>query len=375
MGSASEGVPFEVSATAYPQHWEEEELGQSAYERTLPEMAAIPAAKIMTVNLNLTEVIATGLGVVPQVRAHRDGLAKSCADCRFDWVDGLEDSLLCLNYARSEYLTVTRPPRCPTAIWAEARLVRRVLMHDWRALAVRGVLDKSMLKGVQNGKGYLELGTDLTVLAHALRTYSESVGRAVPVEVERATVLAKAILAAGGRHNPKAEVVMRARDLQNRAFTVCMWRYNETRASIAYMRRFHGDVDRIIPSLYSARRARLGSSQRPVVSAQATVAPTESNPIRNATTSESVASIATLPAVPAPAARTLASEGSQTMQVGSDFKLEPALERDEAREREREHQRERQVARERLIAVGPFEEDPSPSPVRHGASTESQKQN
>ena len=69
MGSASEGVPFEVSATAYPQHWEEEELGQSAYERTLPEMAAIPAAKIMTVNLNLTEVIATGLGVVPQVRA------------------------------------------------------------------------------------------------------------------------------------------------------------------------------------------------------------------------------------------------------------------------------------------------------------------
>jgi hypothetical protein len=225
-------------------------------------MLALPKSKVTVVNLNLTEAIAAGLGVLPNVQLHREGLSKSVLDCRFDWLDGLEDYTLALNYARAEYLTVTRPRRCAPEVWLEARQVRRVLMQDWRALAARGLSSESLLRGVQRGKGYLELGTDLTVLSHVHRAYAAAAGVPPPAEVERASQLARVILAAGGRPDPKSEAVIGGRDMQNRAFTVFVRAYNEARFSIAYMRRDEGDVDRIIPSLYAARRARVSRAQR-----------------------------------------------------------------------------------------------------------------
>jgi hypothetical protein len=270
MGSSSDGVSapegvvsaLEKVSSELPRRWHEEELGQSAYHRRAREMLELPKSKVTVVNLNLTEAIAAGLGVLPNVQMHRERLSKSVLDCRFDWVDGLEDYTLALNYARAEYLTVTRPRRCAPEVWLEARQVRRVLMQDWRALATRGLLSESPLGGLRRGKGYLELGTDLTVLSHVHRTYAASAGVALPGEAERASQLARLILAAGGRPDPKSEAVIKARDMQNRAFTVFVRAYNETRSSIAYMRRDEGDVDRIIPSLYAARRARVSREQR-----------------------------------------------------------------------------------------------------------------
>jgi len=250
--SVPDGVVSSAGATSDSAPlWEEEELGQSAYQRRVGEMLDLPKSKVATVNLNLTEAIATGLGVLPQVQAHREGLSKSVLDCRFHWVDALEDYTLALNFARAGYLTVTRPRRCSPEVWLEARQVRRVLMQDWRALAARGVLDESLLRGVRHGKGYLELGTDLTVLSHVHRAYAASSGAALPAEAERAPELARVILAAGGRPDRKSEAVVKAREMQNRAFAVFVRAYNEARAAIAYLRRDEGDVDHIIPSLYS----------------------------------------------------------------------------------------------------------------------------
>lgn len=273
MGSLFNGVPAPDGVVSgagapseLPQRWEQEELGQTAYQRRVGEMLALPVTKVLSVNRNLTEVVATGLGVLPKVQALREGLAQSVLDCRFHWVDALEDYTLALNFARAEYLTVTRPQRCAPEVWLEARQVRRVLMQDWRALAARGVLNDSLLRGVRAGKGFLELGTDLTVLSHVHRAYAASSGAALPVEAERAAVLARTILAAGGRPDRKSEAVVNARDLQNRAFSVFVRAYGEARASIAYMRRDAGDVDHIIPSLYA--RGRRTSGPRRVKSAQ-----------------------------------------------------------------------------------------------------------
>jgi len=269
MGSLTDeaSVPGGVVSPAeasleLPQRWEEEELGQIAYQRLIGEMLNLPQSKVTTVNLNLTEAIATALGVLPNVQAHREGLSKSVLDCRFHWVDGLEDYTLALNFARAGYLTVTCPPRCAPEVWLEARQVRRVLMQDWRALTARGVLDESLLRGVRAGKGYLEMGTDLTVLSHVHRAYAASSGAALPPEAVRAPELARSILTAGGRPDRKSEAVVKARDLQNRAYSLFLRAYNEARFSIAYMRRDAGDVDRIIPSLYAARWARTTSGRR-----------------------------------------------------------------------------------------------------------------
>jgi len=259
---APEGVVSPAKTTAEsaesPRLWEEE-LGQVAYQRGTKEMLELPNEKVMVVNLNLTETIAVGLGVLPNVRALRESMPKFVLDCRFDWIDALEDYILALNYARAAYLTVTRPKRCAPEVWLEARHVRRVLMHDWRALAARGLLDHSLLRGLQRGKGYLELGSDLTALAHVHRAYAASSGAALPPEVERASLLARSILTAGGRPNPKSAAVIEARDMQNRNFTLFVRAYNETRHVIIYMRRNDGDADRIIPSLYAARKARAGA--------------------------------------------------------------------------------------------------------------------
>ena len=122
MSSSSNGVSApaggvvsssEKATSELPRRWEEEELGQGAYQRCLPEMLGLAKAKIMVVNLNLTELVATGLGVLPNVRMHRAALAKSVLDCRFHWVDSLEDYMLALNYARN-------PPR--PAVYEDPRL-------------------------------------------------------------------------------------------------------------------------------------------------------------------------------------------------------------------------------------------------------------
>ncbi|HYP99128.1 MAG TPA: hypothetical protein VER96_10655 [Polyangiaceae bacterium] len=256
------GVVSSAAASELSQRWDEEELGQTAYQRRIGEMLDLPNSKIAVVNLNLTEAIATGLGVLPNVQAFREALSKSVLDCRFQWLDALEDYTLALNFARAQYLTVTRPRRCAPEVWLEARQVRRVLMYDWRALAARGLLDESLLRGVRTGKGYLEMGTDLTVLAHVHRAYAAASGSALSAEAERASVLARSILAAGGRPDRKSEAVAKARNMQNRAFSVFVRAYNEARFSIAYMRRDEGDVDRIIPSLYAARRVRSAGGRR-----------------------------------------------------------------------------------------------------------------
>jgi hypothetical protein len=252
------------STSELPRRWAEEELGQAAYQRCLPQMLALPPSQIKVVNLNLTELVATGLGVLPNVRTHRAALEKSVLDCRFHWVDALEDYMLALNYARAEYLTVTRPNRCSPELWLEARQVRRALMHDWYALGARGLLTESLLRGLKRGKGYLEMGSDLTVLSHVHRVYAASAGVAVPAEAERAEVLARWILTAGGRPDPKSKVVLQTRDMQNRMFTVAVRGYGEIRHAVTYMRRDQGDVDELFPSFYAARRTGASTARRAV---------------------------------------------------------------------------------------------------------------
>lgn len=262
MGSSNDENSSEASSLGIPGRWEDEELGQAAFERFLPEMLDLPESKVMTVNLNVTQSIATAFGALERVRAHREDLVKACANCRFHWVDALEDCALALNYARAEYLTVTRPSRCSPEVWAEARRVRRALMHQWRGAAERTHVNDSLSLALQRGKGYLEMGADLTILAHALRAHSAGKGVEPSPEVQRAEALSKLILTAGGRPNARSEALVRARNVQNRAFTLFVRSFNETRLSMAYARRDERDFDDIIPSLYSARRSQSSRSKR-----------------------------------------------------------------------------------------------------------------
>jgi hypothetical protein len=79
---------------------------------------------------------------------------------------------------------------------------------------------------------------------------------ATVTELARAKVLANRLITALGRREqappPKSETSL----LRQRAFTLLVRAYAEVRHALTYIRRHHGDVDKIAPSLWAGRGKR-----------------------------------------------------------------------------------------------------------------------
>jgi hypothetical protein len=238
---------------------EGETSAEEAFARRLPEFLALSPKEVLHINLDLPSAIATALGVLPKVRALREALESAVRKYNFALVDGLEDYALALNHAHASYLATTRPIRCSRESLAEARLLRRKLLQDLKAFATRGLVEAEKWKQLRGAVGYVNLATDLSLLSHIYRSSAQLLPSnpvASKAEIERATELAKQMLTAAGRRRPKAETAAVAADLRARVFTVFVRSYDETRHGIAFLRREEGDVDSIVPSLFSVHRAR-----------------------------------------------------------------------------------------------------------------------
>jgi hypothetical protein len=237
---------------------EDEEPVDAVIARRLPQLVALRPDELLVVNLELPSAIATALGVAPRLKALWRTLRSALLDFDFDLVEALEDFALVLNHAHGEYL-VAIPPEVPHARWVkEALHLRRALRAKARGLVAAGVISSDSLALLQGTASHRAVANDLVLLAelerrNVLGCSAQSVRTAQ--EAERVRIVTAELLAAMGNSQANAAELDAARDFRQRAFTLFVRSYAEARAGVAFVRRNHGDVDRLIPSLYSRRRA------------------------------------------------------------------------------------------------------------------------
>lgn len=233
-----------------------------ALAKVKPEMAALAADDLGTINVDIPQSVSLVLGVIPQIMPLRAQIAESLPDHPIAALDKLEAYALAAYHAHILSLPPETTENRVAALLEEATPLREVMLSDAEALARRKLLDPEAVAAIRAGQGNVDKANDLVALA-ALFTGSwgeiENKTATSLAEVARAGELGPALLAAlGAREHRVAMEPAEAADQRRRAFTLFFRAYDETRRALAYLRWHEGDADLLAPSLYKGRGPRAG---------------------------------------------------------------------------------------------------------------------
>ncbi|HET9956326.1 MAG TPA: hypothetical protein VFQ61_17580 [Polyangiaceae bacterium] len=237
----------------------------AAFQRVLPELQDLSKRSLIPVNLNVASVVARVLALIPGLRPLRPELERSLLDFRGDWFDRLEDYALALHHAQSQYLAHAQP-KPPRELTANSIGLRALLLAEVDLLIRRGSLDEQVVERVRGFVGYTNLATDLRTLAQLIETHRAKIEGHSPLalaDAERARALAAKLLEAQRARAAASAELARVRAVRDRAFSLLVRAYKETRAGVLYVRRNHANVAELVPSLFSDRGDR-GARPRPV---------------------------------------------------------------------------------------------------------------
>jgi hypothetical protein len=238
--------------TATPPTAVDQALFVEAYERLLPEFRALAADEVAPVNVDVTSAVASTLGVIGELRSHREDVAKLP---RFDVekFDKIEQYAMALSHAQGLHATAQKPPDDFRDLYDEAARVRDVLHVDVTALIGRGMVRADALKDYKGLNGYKNLAADLQILAIVIKdNWPRVQGKCATqkAELDHAFVLMERLMRAVGYREQTGASVVEAADLRARAFTLFTRAYDEARRAMIYLRWHDGDADDVVPSLY-----------------------------------------------------------------------------------------------------------------------------
>jgi hypothetical protein len=227
----------------------------SAYARVLPEMDALPASEVITINIDVPTAVTSALGAWPKISMLRSELAMRLPDFDVAQLDRLEAYARATAHAHALYMAASSPTGLQQLGERVAKL-REVLCSDAVALSKRGLLDGERLKQLKGPPGYKNMAFDLLALAALFRERWSALEGKTPIqlnELTQAETLAEDLIAAVGRRERASTQATAASDRRQRAFTLLANAYDQARRGITYLRWNDGDADLIAPSLYAGR--------------------------------------------------------------------------------------------------------------------------
>jgi hypothetical protein len=232
---------------------------RDAYQTLLEEMRAIPADKLMIVNLDIPTAVTTVLGALPQVRAIRAQVVATMPQFDIARFDKLEAYTLAVGYANSLYLAASQPSESLEDLAAEGVTMRDLLVAEATTLSQRRLIDGQRLKELKGANGYRNLAVDLFTLAAMVREVWPTLGGKTTLqlsELDQAETLADKLLTAVGQREQGPAVIATSAENRQRAFTLFISAYDNVRRVVTFLRWNEDDVDEIAPSLYGkgARR-------------------------------------------------------------------------------------------------------------------------
>jgi hypothetical protein len=241
----------------------EETLAADAYERVKAELAALAPEELAQVNLDVTSAVTTILGVLPEIRALRQRIAKELSTFDLTAFDKLEDYALALKYAHTGYLTATQPPDDLPALSTQAAKLRERLLADAQSLAHYGLVDGGQLAQMKGANGNKNVAQDLEILSKVLQQNWQKFQGKSPVtadDLQTAARLSTRLLRIVGVREQGPAILAEATEQRMRAFTRVLQVYEAARLAIGYLRAREGDAETIVPSLYGGRPRRRSSS-------------------------------------------------------------------------------------------------------------------
>lgn len=228
-----------------------------AYQQTLTEMRALPEAEVLQVNLNVGLCVSTTLGCLEKVRAMQGRIATlPCTDLKA--VNSLERYALALAQAQALVGASGRSELSVSDLYRQARLKRDVFRLDLRSLAQHGVLSQPAPRPKPGSRGYHGVAFELMSLVAFLRhEWPNVAGKTLVTEqhLREAETLCHLLLTSVGEEAQKAAREQRAEQLmlRDRAFTLLMKAYEETRRAVAYLLWDEDQGSAVLPSLYAVR--------------------------------------------------------------------------------------------------------------------------
>jgi len=238
--------------------FDDESAFYAAYERRLREIEAVPEAELLQVNLDVEAAVTTILGTLPKVGELRDQMSKLLS---FDMklVDGLEDYAQAAGEANSRYLIAVAPPEDLVKLNEQALALREMLRSDALALVNRKLISKDRIASFTGRVGYRNVAFELMDWANVFRDCWKAVQGKTAVtadEVQNAKALAEKIIRAVGQKEQAPAAAAEAAEVRQRAFTLMVKAYDQTRRGVAFLRWEEGDIELITPSLYAGRGGR-----------------------------------------------------------------------------------------------------------------------
>jgi len=199
---------------------------RDAYQTLLEEMRAVPADKLMIVNLDIPTAVTTVLGALPQIRAMR---AQVMAMPQMDIArfDKLEAYTLAVGYANSLYLAASQPSESLEDLAAEGVTMRDLLVAEATTLSQRRLIDGQRLKELKGANGYRNLAVDLFTLAAMVREVWPTLGGKTTLqlsELDQAETLADKLLTSASKGLPSSRRPRRTASARLR----CSFRHTTT---------------------------------------------------------------------------------------------------------------------------------------------------
>ena len=232
-----------------------------AYERVKGELAALKPEQVRQVNLDVPEAVATIVCVVPGLKILRERLKRELAAFDLEAFDKLEDYAWALSHAHTLLLMATRAPDDVPVLVADATRLRKWLLADVHSLIQHQLVDKTHLAKLKGPNGYKNIAHDLQVLSAALQANWPKIQGRSPTtteDLETALRLSGRMLRLVGARDHEPAYLAEARERRQRAFTLTIRVYEETRRAVRYILRVppEAKADSIIPSLYSGKLRR-----------------------------------------------------------------------------------------------------------------------
>ncbi|MDB4984915.1 MAG: hypothetical protein JWN04_93 [Myxococcaceae bacterium] len=246
----------------------------AAYESVLEELAGVQEADLVHINVDVTMAVTTALHALGAIRGLRSELKAALKNFDAERFDKLETYAWALFHAHAKYVGATLPVEAMPELVAEATRMRDLLLSDAQALARRGILDGTLLRGVKVATGYRPLALDLEVLASMLEAnWGKLKGKTAisQEELVAAHGLASRLLSAIGQVDRSPAAQVEAGQARQRAYSLFFRAYDEVRRAVTYLRWHEDDVEQIIPSLFAGRGAgRRTDGQTPTVPSDTT---------------------------------------------------------------------------------------------------------
>ncbi|HEX7477387.1 MAG TPA: hypothetical protein VF331_06245 [Polyangiales bacterium] len=229
---------------------------REAYERALPDMAALPENELVIINLDIPSAVATTLGAWQEIAPLREQVM-GLHDFDVTRFDKLETYALAAWQAHSMYVAASTPVAQIQELGDKAAASREQLLSDAVALAKRGLIDGERLKELKGPIGYKNVAVDIGVLVTLLRERWAVVSSKTALssdELDAAETLADELITAVGQREQAPLVVAAATDNRQRAFSLLVKTYDQARRAVSYLRWNKDDIDSIAPSLYAGRQ-------------------------------------------------------------------------------------------------------------------------